>query len=75
MQIVVIEKNKKKIHLHLPLFLLKSSLVTSHLKGCKIDKKVLKKMYKALRNYKKHHGQLTFIEVISSNNEIVKIIV
>ena len=69
-------EEKVRINLLLPNSLIKSKLVWDSIKkygNIEFDRKVMKKVYKVLKDYIKENGHFVLVHVVSSNGDIVKI--
>ena len=67
-----------KINLFLPTSLIKSKFIWNQVLkygGINIDKEVMKKAYKVLKDYIKENGHFVLVHVVSSDGDIVKITV
>ncbi len=73
---------EKKLNLLLPNFLLKTSFAAKTIFGTEDPEKIeanrrlLKRAYKALKQYKKKHGKLELVNVVTANGQtVVQVIV
>ena len=74
---------EKKLNLLLPNFLLKTSFAAKTIFGTddpeekiEANRRLLKRAYKALKQYKKKHGKLELVHVVTANGQtVVQVIV
>lgn len=73
---------EKKLNLLLPNFLLKTSFAAKTIFGTddpektEANRRLLKRAYNALKQYKKKHGKLELVKVVADNGQtVVQVIV